>query len=170
MVNGRIYFLLLLNHLIIIKIIIMNFIYLNPFRLFFFIFYFSLFQVFFPLLLFFHGSWCAAVTHHWVSVHHAEGQHTLALNGRRETLTTLPLETLTSCFLSLFSNDTSWMFRFAPPGPAWPFGGLENKLAEVRKKGLKSLRHGTNLHSRASLFQPLLFPGISPGCWGNSHS
>lgn len=36
-VNGRIYFLLLLNHLIIIKIIIMNFTYLNPLRLFFYI-------------------------------------------------------------------------------------------------------------------------------------
>lgn len=35
----------------------------------------------------------------------------------------------TSCLF--LSNDISWMFRFAPPGPVWPFGGLENKLPHV---------------------------------------
>lgn len=137
-VNGRIYFFLLLNHLIIIKIIIMNFTYLNPFRLFFYILLLSF--RFFSSFVVLSRQLMRRSDHHWVSVHLTEGQHTLALNGRRVTLTTLPLETLTSCFLSLFSNDTSWMFRLAPPSPAWPFGGLENKLAEVRKKGLKSLR------------------------------
>lgn len=71
------------------------------------------------------------MTHRWVRVHNAEGQHTLVLNGKRVTLTALPLETLTSYFLPLFSNDMSRMFRFAPSGAAWPFGGFENKLVHV---------------------------------------